>query len=196
MRYALFPLHTVLFPGSTLPLQIFEQRYIRLLTDCMRDQHGFITVLISDGREVGDTPKIYNTGCYVDIIDWESLPGGLLGITIEARHRSRLFNLSVKDDGLMMAEAAPLETVTDTQGQNDNLPERYRPLADTLKQLLQHPFAEAQRQRINFESAYDVCYRLCELLPISNEQKQILLEVPTLSELLDQTSVQIQALQK
>ncbi|HHO59057.1 MAG TPA: peptidase S16 [Thiotrichales bacterium] len=196
MRYALFPLHTVLFPGSVLPLQIFEQRYIRLVTDCMRKQHGFVTVLISEGKEVGDTPEIYNVGCYVDITDWETLPNGLLGITIEARHRCRLFNLGVKDDGLLMAEAESIDTDTSDEPDTGRLPERYLPLADTLEQLLRHPFAEEQRQRVNFQSARDVCYRLCELLPISNEQKQILLEVPTLDELLDQTSVQIQALQK
>jgi Lon protease-like protein len=70
MKHALFPLNTVLFPGSTLPLQIFEQRYLTLIKDCMKQQNGFVTVLISEGKEVRKTPHIYSTGCYVEGIDW------------------------------------------------------------------------------------------------------------------------------
>ena len=33
---ALFPLHTVLFPGGPLPLRIFETRYTDMVRRCMR----------------------------------------------------------------------------------------------------------------------------------------------------------------
>ena len=31
----IFPLNTVLFPNGTLPLQIFEERYKKMLQDCL-----------------------------------------------------------------------------------------------------------------------------------------------------------------
>ena len=50
---ALFPLHTVLFPGGRLPLRIFEQRYMEMAKACLRDNAPFGVCLIHQGKEVG-----------------------------------------------------------------------------------------------------------------------------------------------
>lgn len=192
MRHALFPLHTVLFPGSILPLQLFEQRYLTLIKDCMKQQTGFVTVLISDGKEVGGTPQIYSTGCYVEIIDWESLPNGLLGISIQAKYRVQLSNSTVRDDGLLLAEASQIESTLD---ETLALPKAFAPLTATLKQLLEHPFAQQYKEKVDFQDTADVCYRLGELLPISNKQKQLLLESETAEQILDQLALHINTLQ-
>ncbi len=192
MRHALFPLDTVIFPGSILPLKIFEQRYLKLIKDCMKQQSGFITVLISEGKEVGATPQIYRTGCYVEIVDWESLENGLLGISVQARHRVHLSHSSVRDDGLLLAETTPL---TSTLDDNPPLPSAFKPLADTLKELLEHPFAARYKDKVDFNNTADICYRLSELLPISNKQKQLLLECETSEQILDQLALHINALQ-
>jgi Lon protease-like protein len=193
MKHALFPLNTVLFPGSILPLQIFEQRYLNLVTDCMKQQTGFVIVLISEGKEVGAAPQIYRTGCYVEIIDWESLDNGLLGITIQAKYRAQLSNSSVRDDGLLLAEASPLRSTLDDDA---TLPERFKPLSDTLEQLLHHPFADRYRGKVDFDNTADICYRLGELLPISNKEKQLLLETETSEQMLDLLALHINALQQ
>lgn len=193
MKHALFPLNTVLFPGSILPLQIFEQRYLNLVTDCMKQQTGFVIVLISEGKEVGATPQIYRTGCYVEIIDWEPLDNGLLGITIQAKYRAQLSNSSVRDDGLLLAEVSPLRSTLDDDA---TLPERFKPLSDTLEQLLHHPFADRYRGKVDFDNTADICYRLGELLPISNKEKQLLLETETSEQMLDLLALHINALQQ
>ena len=46
---ALFPLHTVLFPGGPLPLRIFETRYTDMVRGCMREQRPFGVILIQEG---------------------------------------------------------------------------------------------------------------------------------------------------
>jgi Lon protease-like protein len=192
MKHALFPLNTVIFPGTILPLQIFEQRYLNLIKDCMKQQAGFITVLISEGKEVGAAPQIYSTGCYVEVIDWESLDNGLLGISVQAKYRARLSHSSVRDDGLLFAEATPLKSTLDD---NPDLPDVFKPLSDTLKELLDHPFAKRYRDKVDFNKTADICYRLSELLPISNKQKQLLLESETAQQVLDQLTLHINALQ-
>jgi len=192
MKHALFPLNTVLFPGSILPLQIFEQRYLNLIKDCMKQQTGFVTVLISEGKEVGATPQIYRIGCYVEIIDWESLENGLLGITIMAKYRAQLSNSSVRDDGLLLAEVTQLHSTLDD---NAILPGAFKPLSDTLEELLHHPFADRYRDKVDFDNTADICYRLAELLPISNKEKQLLLETETTEQMLDQLALHINALQ-
>lgn len=192
MKHALFPLNTVLFPGSILPLQIFEQRYLTLIKDCMKQQTGFVSVLISECKEVGDTPQIYCTGCFVEIIDWESLPGGLLGISIQAKYRVHLSDSSVRDDGLLLAKTS---TVKSTLDNNPVLPETFKPLSDTLMQLLNHPFAERYKDNVDFNNSADICYRLAELLPINNKEKQLLLETETTEQMLDMLALHINALQ-
>ena len=54
MSYPLFPLNTVLFPGCILDLQIFEARYLDMVSACMRRGEGFGVVALLEGREVGE----------------------------------------------------------------------------------------------------------------------------------------------
>ncbi|NJN15116.1 MAG: LON peptidase substrate-binding domain-containing protein [Oscillochloris sp.] len=48
----LFPLGTLLFPGSTLNLHIFEERYRQMIGRCLEQNSPFGVVLIRDGDEV------------------------------------------------------------------------------------------------------------------------------------------------
>ncbi len=49
----MFPLGSVLLPGETLPLRIFEPRYADLLDDVLAGDRTFGVVLIERGSEVG-----------------------------------------------------------------------------------------------------------------------------------------------
>jgi len=175
-RSALFPLNTVLFPGCTLPLQIFEQRYLTLIKNCLKNNHGFIVILITKGKEVSKKPEICGVGCHVDIIDWDALDNGLLGITIQAKQRVRLSNLCSKHDGLLTADFEPI-----TDKISDALL-KYQDLVDTLKVLVEHPFAAAQNMNVNYSDANDVSNKISQLLPISNALKQSLLETDNIED--------------
>ena len=48
----LFPLGTVLFPQGILPLQIFEVRYLDMISRCHRAGAPFGVVSLSSGNEV------------------------------------------------------------------------------------------------------------------------------------------------
>ena len=53
-RLALFPLKTVVFPGESLPLHVFEARYKQLITDCEESGMTFgIPVYIDKKLEYG-----------------------------------------------------------------------------------------------------------------------------------------------
>lgn len=72
----LFPLNTVVFPGVSIPLQIFEDRYKRLLQDCLAMDSKFGIVLIKNGTEVGEPAESYSTGTIVQIIHTNEIDGG------------------------------------------------------------------------------------------------------------------------
>ena len=48
----LFPLGTAVFPGSLLPLQIFELRYLQMIGECERQGTHFGVVTLTRGQEV------------------------------------------------------------------------------------------------------------------------------------------------
>jgi len=191
-RSALLPLNSVLFPGCTLPLQIFEQRYLRLIKTCMRDNHGFVVILISVGKEVGDTPETYSIGTYVEIVDWEMLENGLLGITIEAKYRVRVSNPCAQDDGLMTGE---IETLPLADEVDIDTITQIADLVETLKQLEQHPYIERQAMEVDYSCTQDVCHKLSQLLPVDPLTKQSLLEIDTTAEKIDRLRQLIQGIQ-
>ena len=178
-RVALFPLHTVLFPECTLSLQIFEQRYLRLVKNSLQNEQGFAVVLISAGKEVGDQPDVYSIGCYVNIVDWETLDNGLLGIIIQGQYRVQVSNPCAQHDGLLMAEAKKLD---DDVTHGAALLKEYSDLIDTLKHLEQHPFIISQKMQFDYSNCADVCNKLSYLLPVSNQVKQSLLEIDSLEQ--------------
>ena len=85
----LFPLSGILLPHGRITLQIFEQRYLDLIRSCMRSETGFGVVWVRRGSEVAAKgaarPDLGDYGTYAKIVDWDQLPSGLLGITIQGK---------------------------------------------------------------------------------------------------------------
>ena len=67
IRIPVFPLNTVLFPGMTLPLRIFEDRYKKMLVDCMDSHSLFGVCLIKKGDEVGSSSEFFGIGTVAKI---------------------------------------------------------------------------------------------------------------------------------
>ena len=171
----------MLFPGGILPLKIFEQRYLSLVKDCMKNNHGFVVVLISKGKEVGESAEIYQIGTYAEITDWESLDNGLLGIKAQGIQTVRILDTTARDDGLLAGH-------TLDHGDPDiikaRIGDQHINLINTLQEFSRHPFVSQRYPAIDYTSAYDVGYRLCELLPVSNTVRQELLEIRDIDLLL------------
>ena len=86
----LFPLRTVLFPGQTLPLHIFEPRYRQMVADCMASDRTFGVALIREGAEVGGPAVPYEVGTTAVIQGVDRLDDGRLNIVTIGHERFRL----------------------------------------------------------------------------------------------------------
>jgi uncharacterized protein len=75
-RLAMFPLGTVLFPGATLRLRVFEPRYRQMMSDCLDGDLAFGVVLISRGSEVGGGDQRFGVGTEARIDGAASSPDG------------------------------------------------------------------------------------------------------------------------
>jgi Lon protease-like protein len=175
----LFPLRVVMFPGSRLDLQIFEQRYLDMISRCMRSGTGFGICLLREGDEVVSEEgrqTIHRTGTYCSVIDWDQLDNGLLGITVEGLAKFRITDCWQGDSGVLEA--------TVTFSEQDRLGEEAIPLDDAyaalvglLQSLEKHPLVEQKQLTIDYDNLWDLGWRLGEFIPMAIDQKQQLLDL-------------------
>ena len=164
----LFPLGTVLLPRGRMSLQIFEPRYLDLVSACLKqgEDGGFGVVWLREGREVyrAETEvdnRMALVGTFARIVDWDSLPNGLLGITIEGTQKFRLVSTYQRPDHLNMADVEWIEDEPHIA-----LPQQSDELKQLLTQLLQHPHIERLRLAPVVDDMSTLGYLLTQLLPI------------------------------
>lgn len=182
----LFPLGTVLLPHGRLPLQIFERRYIDMVAKCMREQTGFGVVWLRQGSEVDEEGassalQIGDYGTLAHIVDWDQLPNGLLGITIEGSQRFHIDQSWVEESGLNVARVE-LEPVLAPE----LLPVEGASMVDVLQGLQRHPEVKRLNLSVDYEDAWSVCFALTQLLPVGSPLKYELLGLTDISTLIDQ----------
>ncbi len=170
-KIPLFPLNLVLYPDSILPLRIFEIRYIDMVSECLRAQKGFGINLIREG-EAGKVAQCFDVGTYAEIIDWNRLEDGLLGIVVRGRHRYQVHSYSVRDNNLLEGEVSRIEQEPGLSCQDE-----HQVLQRLLEKAIEHyelPYGQ------ELEKIADMSWlgnRLSELLPLEHVIKQELLEL-------------------
>ena len=92
-KIPLFPLSTVLFPGGTIPLQIFEDRYHSMVQDCLDTDSKFGIVLIKEGQEVGGNAVPHKVGTLARITKIRKLPQNRLYLTVVGETRFNIIEL-------------------------------------------------------------------------------------------------------
>ena len=173
MSYPLFPLNTLLFPGCILDLQIFEARYLDMVSACMRRGEGFGVVALLEGREVGEAARRFSTlGCEALIRDFQQRPNGLLGIRVEGGRRMRVGEVGVQADQLTLAEVGWLDEVEDAP-----LLAEHADLAALLSALAEHPLVAGLSMGGVVAGQQALANQLAYLLPFSIEQKLQLLQL-------------------
>jgi len=170
-RVPLFPLNSIILPKGRVPLQLFEPRYLDMLSRCLREQRGFVVVLLKEGDEVGSRAAFHDQGTYVRIMDFQQLDNGLLGITIEGDRKVRIVQTWQQPDGLYMGDVEVL-----TPEAPVDVPEAFLELPAVLQALFRHPVVQELGMEVDFDDARDVGWRLTELLPLDKTDKQRLAE--------------------
>ncbi len=95
----MFPLNAVLFPGVSVPLTVFEDRYRALVHHLLRvedpEERVFGSVGIREGYEIGDhgAQSLFRVGCRVQLTEVEAHPDGtfdIVGVGLERIELERL----------------------------------------------------------------------------------------------------------
>lgn len=115
-RLPLFPLGTVLFPGSAMPLHVFEDRYRALVADLLElpadEPRHFGIIGIELGHEVGAMAahQLCEVGCIAEVRTVRRHDDGRYDILVEGGSRFRVDDLLAAEDDrpYLCAEATPL----------------------------------------------------------------------------------------
>jgi len=112
----LFPLNSVLFPGATLPLHIFEERYKLMIGRCLQSGSPFGVLLIRSGNEVGEATEPFEVGTTARIVRVQHLDEGRMNLVCLGERRFRLLR-KLRDTPYLVGEAEPLDS-TDIEGED------------------------------------------------------------------------------
>ncbi len=190
MHVPLFPLNSIVLPKGRIPLQLFEARYIDMLTRCLKEDRGFVVVLLREGLETDSMAAFYDIGTYVRIIDFQQLDNGMLGITVEGQAKVAVVKCWKAPDGLNVGD---IDLLLDED--DGPVPSQFSELPVVLKALLKHPVVNDLDMSVDFADARDVGWRLTELLPIDKQEKQRLLELQDPLERLGRLHALLEALE-
>lgn len=175
----LFPLSTVLFPDGVLPLQVFEARYLDMVSRCLTDDTPFGVVLLTQGHEVrartSAPERFVEGGTLATVCDTAATTPGLLQVVCRGGARFEVISSQQRLNGLWMAEVdlleddRPVRIPSELQGASDALDRVLASLHDVPQERwpVQPPF--------RLEDCGWVANRWCELLPLPNSQKHNML---------------------
>jgi Lon protease-like protein len=179
----LFPLSGVLLPHGKMPLQVFEQRYLDLIRSSMKSGEPFGIVWIRRGSEVTQrgraSAELGDWGTLARIVDWDQLPNGLLGITVEGQGRFDLFETDTQGNGLVLGEV---------EYRSDPAPAPMMPqwqsMLDVLHSLETHPHVQRMGLSPDYADAWQVAWVLVQLLPLDEYIKYELLGLDNIEEFM------------
>ncbi len=91
-RLPVFPLPgTVLFPGTVLPLHVFEPRYVAMIECIIAGDEGIGVVMLEDGADpLAQHAAVHAVACAGRIVHHERLPNGTFNILVHGLERVKL----------------------------------------------------------------------------------------------------------
>lgn len=169
MKLPLFPLQSVFFPGETVPLHIFEERYKELIRDCRKEAITFgIPVYIYDSVAYGTEVQL------VEVVT--TYDSGEMDVTCVARQVFKITSFERQMPGKLYAggEVRFLDSVNDA---NDVTKKRVLNKIEELYELMDVPFTPIPVEKFN-------SYVLAHKMGLSFEQEFQLLQLSKESERL------------
>ena len=174
----IFPLsNAIFFPRTTLPLNIFEDRYIQLVNDCMKGDRLFGMVQPKFKTDV------YNIGCLGKIINFEETADRRFIILLSGILRFKIKN-ELKIDKLYRKFTVDYSNFSDDLNLDSN---KYQKITD--EQLMKKIKLYLHRKNIfikfselknlDFEQIVNTA---CMISPFSKEEKQKLLETQNIKQ--------------
>ena len=173
---AVFPLsNAVVFPRTILPLNIFESRYLELVSDCMKKDRLFGMVQPKNKKDT--LPEVFNIGCLGKIISFNETVDNKFIISLSGIIRFRIKKEIKKEKLYRNFEVDYSEFLNDLEINKDQLVDfDKKNLLDKVKiffQKINYPIDFNELEKLNLDQLIST---VCMIAPFSVQEKQKLIE--------------------
>ena len=175
-KISVFPLSNfIIFPNTSVPLNIFEKRYINMIDDSMKGDR--IIGMVQPKNNKKSIPELYSIGCAGKITSFSETDDGRYLIVIKGLNRFKILN-ELDNNKLYRECEVSFEEFNKDMFKNDN-EIKFKDLELIFKNL--KSFFKKKGYIINWkqlekQSLDQTINTLAMASPFSLEEKQILLE--------------------
>ena len=183
-KIPIFPLSNfIIFPNTTVPLNIFEPRYIQMVDDCMK---GNRLIGIVQPKKTGDLkkPNLYEVGCIGKITSFNETEDGRYLIVLNGICRYKIVD-ELANDKLYRECKINFDNYINDLKENNKEKIKFDDLKlifNDLKNLFKKQGYLINWKDLEKQTLYQTINTLSMVSPFSLEEKQILLETNTLVE--------------
>ena len=174
MVLPIFPLNgAVLFPGTSLPLNIFEDRYIKMVNYALAKKRHIGMI------QTDENSKLYNIGCLGKIHSFNETEDGRYLISLQGVNKFRIRKELEEDYSFRLVDAEILEIEDGetefSDNQRDNLLNRYN-------NYIKEKNINLNLEEIEKIELSQIIKFIAMVSPFKDIDKQALLETKSLNE--------------
>ena len=163
MKLPLFPLQSVFYPGETVPLHIFEERYKQLINDCRKEALTYgIPVFINNVMSFGTEVQL------VEVVN--TYKNGEMDVVCVGRQVFKVLSFEHQMDGKLYS-GGEVEFLDVENDADEDLREEVLQKVEVLYDLMDVPFTKTSPKQFN-------SYSLAHKMGLSFEQEYELLQIP------------------
>tara|TARA_B100000242_G_C42833686_1_gene387307 strand:+ start:55 stop:699 length:645 start_codon:yes stop_codon:yes gene_type:complete len=178
-----FPLSNfIVFPNTTVPLNIFEPRYLKMTEDAMASNR---LIGIIQPKKSGDLkkPDLFDVGCVCRIVSFNETDDGRYIIILKGLNRYKIIK-EIDNKKLYREVSVDYNLFNEDQNSEDEDFEfsKIQKILEELKVLFKKRGYQINWKDLEKQNVYQTLSALSMASPFSIQEKQILLETKNLEE--------------
>ena len=177
-----FPLSNfIIFPNTTVPLNIFEPRYLDMVNDSMKSNKLIGMIQPKNSKDKNGIPKLHDVGCLGKIMSFRETEDGRYLIELKGKIRFKIINEVNTDKKYRSVEVDYKGFVNDLSDEKEKLNfSDLELIFKDLKSLFEKRGFIINWKELEKQSLNETINALAMASPFSLEEKQILLEAKNL----------------
>ena len=186
LTYPLLPLRdVVVFPHMVIPLFVGRPKSIKALEVAMESGKHILLVAQKSAAKDDPTPEdLYDTGCVATVLQMLKLPDGTVKVLVEGLHRALLTALTNNGE-FFSGEAHPIASSEDGAAEVEALRRALLANFDQFVKLNKKIPAEILASMAGIDDGGRLADSIAAHLPLKLEQKQEVLEVPSVAKRIE-----------
>ena len=177
MKFPIFPLNgAILFPNTNLPLNIFEEKYIRMVDYALSHRRLIGMIQTKKNKE------FFNVGCLGKITNFTETTDGRYQINLEGINRFKVKNILEDGNRFITVEGEELKYNSNFKKQRAIIGDK---LLSSFKNYLRIKKIELNTSEFESLDTLNLAKIICVISPLDYLTKQMLLEFDSSDDLCE-----------